>query len=104
MKYLKDYNGVQVRLTDERLAHILEHPEMHEMATAIQEALLHPEFVVQSKSDETANLYYRYYSKTMVGGKYLCVIVKIHESDAFVLTAYLTDKVKKGKVLWKANQ
>ena len=40
----------------------------------------------------------------MVGGKYLCVIVKIQESDAFVLTAYLTDKVKKGKILWKAKQ
>ena len=104
MKYIKDYKGISVRLTDERLAHILEHPEMHDMTGAIQEALLHPEFVVQSISDETANLYYRYYSKTMVGGKYLCVIVKTHETDSFILTAYLTDKVKKGKILWKANQ
>ncbi|MBF0105760.1 MAG: hypothetical protein HQM16_10590 [Deltaproteobacteria bacterium] len=104
MKCFKDYKDVSIRLTDERLAHILEHPEMHEMTDAIQEALLHPEFVVQSISDETANLYYRYYSKTMVGGKYLCVIVKIQENDAFILTAFLTDKVKKGKILWKANQ
>jgi hypothetical protein len=104
LKYLKDYKGTSVRLTDERLTHILEHPEMHEMAPAIQEALLCPEFVVQSRGGETANLYYRYYSKTMAGGKYLCVIVKIQESDAFVLTAYLTDKVKKGEMLWKANK
>jgi hypothetical protein len=27
MKILKDYQGRAVRLTDERLAHILEHPE-----------------------------------------------------------------------------
>lgn len=104
MKVLKDYKGVLIRLTDERLAHILEHPEMHELTGAIQEALLYPEFVVQSKSDETTHLYYRYYSKTMVGGKYLCVIVKVRENDAFVITAYLTDKVKKGKIVWEAKQ
>ncbi|OGQ23237.1 MAG: hypothetical protein A3I05_04070 [Deltaproteobacteria bacterium RIFCSPLOWO2_02_FULL_44_10] len=103
MKNLKDYKGNTVRLTDERLAHILEHPEMANMATAIQETLLHPEIIVQSSSDETANLYYRYYSKTMVGEKYLCVIVKVQKDDAFILTAYLTDKIKKGKILWKAN-
>lgn len=104
MEYLKDYKGSSVRLTDERLAHILEHPEMSNMTAAIHEAVLHPEFVVQSSSDEMAHLYYRYYSKTMVGGKYLCVIVKVAQSDAFILTAYLTDKVKKGKILWQAKQ
>lgn len=105
MGYLKDYKGIQVRLTDERLAHILEHPEMSNMTAAIHEALLHPECVVQSISDEDAHLYYRYYSRTLVGGRYLCVIVKIvNEDDAFILTAYLTDKVKKGKILWRARQ
>ncbi|OGQ06975.1 MAG: hypothetical protein A3G32_07200 [Deltaproteobacteria bacterium RIFCSPLOWO2_12_FULL_40_28] len=74
------------------------------MLAAIHEALLHPEFVVQSNSDEKAHLYYRYYSKTMVGGKYLCVIVKVEKKEAFILTAYLTDKVKKGKILWEAKQ
>lgn len=104
MQYLKDYKGIQIRLTDERLTHILEHPEMNNMTTAISNTLLNPEYVVQSLSDEEAHLYYRYYSKTMVEGKYLCVIVKMKESDAFVLTAYLTDKVKKGKILWKGKQ
>jgi len=27
-------------------------------------------------------------------------VVKVLEADAFVVTAYLTDKVKKGKQLW----
>jgi hypothetical protein len=36
----------------------------------------------------------------MVGGKYLCVVVKVREVDAFVVTAYLTDRVKKGNLLW----
>jgi len=36
----------------------------------------------------------------MVGGKHLCVVVKVHQDDAFVVTAYLTDRVKKGTALW----
>jgi len=28
MRVIHDYQGVSIRLTDERLAHILEHPEM----------------------------------------------------------------------------
>lgn len=57
MKVLRDYEGREVRLIDERLTHILEHPEM-------------------------------------VG------LVKVVGADAFVLTAYLTDTIKKGQQLW----
>jgi len=51
MKTLKDYQGRAVRLTDERLAHILEHPEMANLETALTETLEHPTLVVQSRSD-----------------------------------------------------
>jgi hypothetical protein len=46
---------------------------------------------------------YRYYLRTIVGGKYLCTVVKVSETDAFVLTAYLTDRIKRGETLWPAN-
>ena len=36
----------------------------------------------------------------MVGGKWLCIVVKYEEHDAFVVTAYLTDKPKAGEELW----
>jgi len=32
----------------------------------------------------------------MVGDKFPCVVVKVLPADAFVLTAYVTDKVKHG--------
>jgi len=51
-------------------------------------------------SDAEARLYYRFYVGTRVGDKHLCVVTKVLETDAFVVTAYLTDKVKKGKLLW----
>ena len=100
MKLLHDFQGLTIRLTDERRAHILEHPEMVSMEAAIKDTLLRPERVVQSFSDPQSHLYYRFYFRTIVGGKYLCVVVKTLNDDAFVLTAYLTDRIKKGVTLW----
>lgn len=45
-----------------------------------------------SKSDEEANLYYKYYAGLSIGDKYLCVVVKFKQKDAFVITAYFTDR------------
>lgn len=100
MEVLQDYAGVAVRLTDERRQHILQHPEMAGMDAAIAETLLHPQRVVQSASDPQARQYYRFYFATLVGNKYLCVVVKITDVDAFVLTAYLTNKIKRGDRIW----
>jgi hypothetical protein len=100
VRVLRDHEGLAIRLTEERLAHILEHPEMRGMEGALEETLLHPERVVQSFSDPEARLYYRLYFGTLVGDKHLCVVVKLAAGDAFVLTAYLTDRVKKGVPLW----
>lgn len=94
MKVVTDFEGRQIRLTDERLAHIREHPEMLDLEHAIEETLRTPARVVESMSDAQARLYYRYYVGTRVGDKYLCVVV---------LTAYLTDTVKKGRLLWPAR-
>ena len=100
MKILKDFQGREIRLTEERLRHILGHPEMKQMETTIAETLERPEKVIESLSDPEAQLYYRFYLGTRVGDKYLCVVVKINETDAFLLTAYLTDTIKKGKLIW----
>ncbi len=69
-----------------------------------QKPLKGPSLVIQSISDEAARLYYRFYSGTPVGDKFVCVVVKAKLGDAFVLTAYLTDKPKKGTVLWSASK
>ncbi len=103
MRVLRDFRGMPVRLSDERLVHILEHPEMEGLEAAIAETLAKPECVIQSLSDERARLYYRYYLGTRVGDKFLCVVVKLTDGDAFVLTAYLTDRVKRGTLVWSAK-
>ena len=103
MRVLYDYQGRAVRLTDERLAHILEHPEMQGMEQAIEDSVLTPARVIQSLSDPSAKLYYRFYVGTLVGDKFLCVVVKFDRDDAFVLTAYLTDEIKKGTEIWPTS-
>ncbi len=100
MNVIRDYQGRSIRITDERMNHILEHPEMGAMASAIEETLMQPQQVIQSLGDADARLYYRYYRETVVGDKYLCAVVKVQDADAFVITAYLTDRLKKGTSLW----
>lgn len=100
MKTLQDCFVRQVRLTDERLAHILEHPEMKQMGAEIERVLRQPQLVRRSRSDAAVRLFYDFYANTIVGGKWLCVVVGYAENDAFVVTAYLTDKPKAGEDLW----
>jgi len=100
MKVIRDCFGRSVRLTDERLAHVLQHQELAGMEEAIIRALQTSTEVRVSRSDETVQLFYEYYAKTRVGGKWLCVVVKYPADDAFVVTAYLTDQLKAGESLW----
>ena len=100
MKILKDCFGHSVRLTDERLAHILKHPEMSDMGIEIERVLLHPQLVRRSRTDEEVRLFYEFYAETVVGGKWLCIVVKYEETDAFIVTAHLTNKPKGGEDLW----
>jgi len=58
MKTLKDCFGRTVRLTDERLAHILEHSEMKDMGIKIERVLREPQLVRRSRTDEAVRLYY----------------------------------------------
>ena len=100
LQVLKDHEGRSVRLTDERLAHLLEHPEMQGLEAEIARTLLEPDLVVQSRADPEVRLAYQFLPETKVGPKFLAVVVKASAEDAFVVTAYLTDKPKAGRTLW----
>ena len=100
MKIIRDCFGRSVRLTDERTAHILQHQEMAEMEAEIERVLQAPAEVRVSRSDNTVQLFYEFYARMLVGGKWLCVVVKYPPDDAFVVTAYLTDQLKTGETIW----
>jgi len=96
----RDCWSMSIRVTDERLAHVLEHPEMAGQQAALAETLAEPHQVVQSRSDEDVRLYHRLCDDSPVGAKYLCVVVKWRSDDPFLVTAYFTDRVKQGTRLW----
>ena len=73
---------------------------MKDMGAEIERVLAQPQLVRRSRSDDAVRLFYEFYAQTMVGGKWLCVVVKYAQNDAFVVTAYLTDKPKAGEDLW----
>ena len=50
-----------------------------------------------------SELFYVWKTRTRVDPKYLCAVVVVKPDDAFVLTAYQTDTVKKGQVLFASR-
>ena len=82
------------------MAHIQQHPEMVDMESEITYVLQAPAEVRLSRLDSTVQLFYEYYAKTRVGGKWLCAVVKYAANDGFVVTAYLTDRLKPGERIW----
>ena len=97
-----DVRGKPIRLTEERLRHLeTDHPEMQGQVDRIAEVLASPEGIVSSRSDSSVELYYKLYQETPVTTKFLCVVVKNPGDDGFMITAYYTDTVKKGAVVWQ---
>ena len=66
----------------------------------IAETLAAPDAVIRSGSDPEVRLYHRFHETSAVGAKHLCVVVKWREDDAFLITAYFTDRPKSGDTLW----
>jgi len=100
--HIIDRNNKRVRFTDERKAHLADHhPEMIDQLDKIRETLKVPDCIIKSKTDTCVQLFYKYYVSTPVKAKLLCVVVKFINDDNFIITAYFTDIIKKGELLWK---
>ena len=90
-----------IRLSNNRENHIFTtHPEMNGQMGKVEETLQKPDKIVRSNSDFKVELYYKNYFKTSVTNKFLCLAVKILQSDCFIITSYFTDSIKKGEILW----
>jgi hypothetical protein len=98
---IEDIFGRKIRLTEDRKKHLEEdHPEMKDSASKIKETLQNPDDVIFSNSDSSVELFYKFFEVTLVGAKFLCVVVKNLVVDFFIITAYFTDKKKKGESKW----
>jgi molybdopterin synthase catalytic subunit len=100
-KNFQDLFGRVIRLTTEREAHILRHLEMQSQLDKLEEVMKSPDVIVRSIRDPAVILYHKHYLATPVTEKYLIVVVKLETDDAFVITAFFIDRVKKGERIWE---
>ena len=93
---IQDYQGRQIRLPDERWQHIISgHDEMTTMLPELQETLEQPErLMIPGDETEAERRYYKWFENTIVGDKWMRVAVKYLKNDAYVLTAFMTKRVK----------
>ena len=106
MEIFKDYLERSVRLTDERLEHFeSQHPEMVGQLNRISETLKEPDKIIQSKTDKTVSCFIITIKPRQYQKKYSVWLSRHHmmtsHDDNFVITAYYTDTIKWGKVLWE---
>jgi hypothetical protein len=96
--------GKVVSLSSDRWQHVLSHPELKNQRTRIKETLAAPDEIRASAQNPEIWLFYRLYPKTPVTTKYMLVVVKVSNEEGFIVTAFYTDKVKKGDIIWKKSQ
>ncbi len=101
MEIISDVFGRKIRFTDERKFHILRRVEMKGQENKIIETVQKPDAVRHSISDKNVHLYYKFYQKTPVGEKYLLTALKVFNGEGFIITAFFTDKIKRGEIIWK---
>lgn len=81
-------NGIPIRLTDERWAHITEeHSELAGLRLEVLETVMYPSRVLAGGAGEVLAL------REVDGGKYLVVVYRELVHDGFIITAFLTRRV-----------
>jgi hypothetical protein len=93
--------GKLVTLDENRWRHVLKHPEMQNQLDRIKETVANPDEVRESTHDPSVLLFYKLYTKTPVTEKYLLTVVKVLNREGFIVTAFFTDRLKKGGLVWK---
>jgi len=74
----------------------LKHLEMEGKEEDVKKTLRDPDFVRVSQDDPNVVLYYRRYGKY-----FICVVARHLNDEGFLITTYITDKVKEGEEIWK---
>ena len=82
-----------------RVITVLKHPSIATKQAEVQETLQTPDEIRRSVKGNKVFLYYKKY-----GSRYLCVIVRHRNGTGFIITAYLTKKIKEGIMLWQKKE
>ena len=88
---------VTIRTTREYWNYIvtIKHPFMNGKEESVKNALFQPDEIRKSRMDDQVFLYYRREEE-----KLFCAVARHTEKEGHLVTAYVTDKVKEGEVIW----
>ncbi|MEA3438130.1 MAG: hypothetical protein U9R43_16825 [Thermodesulfobacteriota bacterium] len=91
-------NNIPIRLTDERWAHITEeHCELAGMRLEVLEAIENPSRILAGGEEELLAI------QETEKGKFLVVVYRELNNDGFIITAFLTRRIKslnRRKQIW----
>ncbi|NJN73965.1 MAG: hypothetical protein HC799_14695 [Limnothrix sp. RL_2_0] len=90
--------GFIVRTTESYWQRVLiKHPDLSELEDLVKGALSNPDEVRRSKSDDKVLLFYRLRRKN----RWVVSVARRLNGDGFLITAYQTDAIKEGEILWR---
>jgi len=90
-------NGVPIRLTEERWFHIVEnHDDMAGYYDTVLDVVEDPDRILSGYKGALIAV------KELARRRYLAVVYReLSKTDGFVITAYITSKVRKRPVTWR---
>ncbi len=98
---VKTPSGIVIRTTRDYWEKITstKHPSIKRYEFEVKKALENPDQIRKSKQDEKVHLYYKSIGKVSV-----CVVVDhLDEKQGYIITAYLTDRIKEGEKIYDKN-
>ena len=82
-------NGVSIRLTDERWTHIAEqHGELADLQTDVLDVVANPERILAGGEEELLAI------RAISTGKWLVVVYREIDTDGFIITAFVTRRIR----------
>lgn len=94
--------GVTIRTTKEYWKRITttKHPSIAKHKKDVQQALKNPDEIRRSRQDTNVYLYYK-----NIGKVHVCVVIdQIDLTEGYIITAYLTDRIKEGEEIYVKNK
>jgi hypothetical protein len=88
--------GIDVRTTVTYWEYLLtiKHPIMKGYEEIVKVVLQSPDEIRQSATDKDVFLYYKQFDRLY------CIVVRHAGTEGYLITAYPTDKVKEGGIVW----
>ncbi len=93
--------GFTVRCTRAHWAFIViqKHPAMSGKEAELRRVLSDPDEIRRSRKDPSVYLFYRADTR-----RWLCAVARREDGSGFLITAYPTDAIKAGEILWTRSR